>query len=107
MRNQISEIVLAALVEFKTTYDKHIPLEQGESIALFGREGVLNSLALVSLIVMVEQALEDRMNLSLILADERAMSQRSSPFRTAASLIDYILALVQEDIEACANPSLS
>ena len=56
---------------------------------LFGEAGLLDSVGLVSLVVAVEQALEDELGVSVALADERARSQRSSPYRTVSSLADY------------------
>lgn len=66
-----------------------------ESTVLFGSEGIFDSLGLVSLIVDVEQKLEDR-GISIILGDERAVSQKHSPFRSVQSLADYICQLIDE-----------
>ncbi len=62
--------------------------------ALFGPDGVLDSIGLVTLIVAVEQAVEDRYGAVVALADEKAFSQKNSPFRTAASLAEYAARLV-------------
>lgn len=67
-----------------------------EDTRLIGREAVLDSLGLVSVIVEVEQRLEERYGLTLILADERAMSQRHSPFRSVRSLTDYVCQRLEE-----------
>ena len=56
---------------------------------LFGENGLLDSVGLVSLVVAVEQALEDELGLQVGLADERALSQRSSPYRTVSTLAEY------------------
>lgn len=66
-------------------------------IRLFGKEGLLDSMGLVSLVVSVEQAIEDRYGVSVALADERALSRRASPYRTIASLADYASAVLEED----------
>lgn len=58
--------------------------------ALFGPGGLLDSMGLVTLIVEVEQSLADRFGLVMTLADDRAMSQRSSPFRSVGALAGYI-----------------
>jgi hypothetical protein len=50
----------------------------------------------VSLIVAIEQAVEDELAVSVVLADEKAMSQRSSPFRTVGSLAAYVRARLEE-----------
>lgn len=61
---------------------------------LFGKQGVLDSMALVRLVVAVEQAIEDEFDRAVSLADERAMSQTSSPYRTVGALADYAAMLV-------------
>ncbi|KIL35412.1 acyl carrier protein [Cohnella kolymensis] len=105
MREKVSAIVLNAINDFNETYGKQIPLELAEDIPLFGKQGVLDSLGLVSLVVSIEQTLEDELGVSLILADEKAVSQRTSPFRTAGTVIDYICKLMQEETQVCESPS--
>ena len=67
-----------------------------ENSVIYGDNSPLDSLALVSLIVAVEQNIEDKFEISITLADERAMSLGNSPFRTVSSLADYIEALLKE-----------
>ena len=67
-----------------------------ESTRLIGRKAVLNSLGLVSLIVDIEQRLSDDYEISVTIADERAMSQEKSPFRTIGTLAEYICLLIKE-----------
>lgn len=66
-----------------------------EDTILFGKDGVLDSMGLVTLIVAVEQALEDRYDKSAGLADEKAMSQARSPYRSVATLAEF----AQQEIE--------
>jgi len=68
--------------------DQHIP--QQPDTVLFGREGVLDSLSLVSLIVDIEQRLAEMSAHPISLSSEKAMSAMNSPFRTVSSLVDYI-----------------
>jgi acyl carrier protein len=56
---------------------------------LFGEGGLLDSMALVSLVVAVEQGIEDKYAVSVALADEKALSQRASPYRTIGTLAAY------------------
>jgi acyl carrier protein len=63
---------------------------------LIGHESILDSLGLVALLVDLEQRLEEEYSLSLTLADDRAMSQRNSPFRTVQSLTNYVCLLIEE-----------
>ena len=57
---------------------------------LFGGEGPLDSMALVSLVVELEEFIEDEFGITIVLADEKAMSSRTSPFSRVRYLIDYI-----------------
>ena len=65
---------------------------------LYGKDGSLNSLALVRLIADVEQKLSDHYAKQVILADDKAMSQKRTPFRTIGSLSDYAEKLVNGEI---------
>ena len=66
------------------------------STILLGKTGVLDSHALVSAIVNIEEKLCDDYGFDIVLADERAMSQEKSPFRTVNSLAEYISILIKE-----------
>ena len=66
----------------------------GPETPLLGRAGVLDSLGLVTLVVALEQTLEDEYGLSVSLADERALSERKSPFRTIGTLAEYAERLI-------------
>ena len=65
---------------------------------LIGGNNKLDSLGLINLIVALEQNIEDEFDISLTLADERAMSKKHSPFRTIGSLADYIEILLKEEL---------
>ena len=56
---------------------------------LFGKGGLLDSMGLVSLIVAVEQEIDDRFGVAVALADEKALSRSSSPYLTVSTLADY------------------
>jgi acyl carrier protein len=63
---------------------------------LLGSQSVLDSMHLVSLIIAVEQEVEDKFGVALTLADERALSMNESPFRSIQSLTDYIGILIAD-----------
>lgn len=67
-----------------------------EDTVIVGPEAVIDSIGVVSLIVDIEQRLEMDHQVSVTLANDRAMSQRSSPFRTPAVLADHILTTERE-----------
>ena len=57
---------------------------------IFGAKSNIDSLGLVTLLINIEQKIEDEMNVTITIADERAMSQKNSPFKTIKSLTDFI-----------------
>lgn len=97
MKQKIIDIILHEISELNEQLDNKVAIENGENAGLYGLTGVLDSLGLVTLIVAVEQAIEDELGLTISLADERAMSQKNSPFRTIGTLADYIVKVNQEE----------
>ncbi|MBV9035532.1 MAG: hypothetical protein JO182_13670 [Acidobacteriaceae bacterium] len=63
---------------------------------LFGSGSPIDSVALVSLLVEVEQSVNELYSTEIVIADDRAMSQKRSPFRTVGSLGEYIHVLLSE-----------
>lgn len=62
---------------------------------LIGPNSNLDSLGLVSFILNIEKNIEERFSLSLVLANEKAMSQKKSPFKNISSLKEYICTMVK------------
>lgn len=75
--------------------DQQIPL--AADTALYGTDGHLDSMALVAFLIDIEEALLDQ-EIQISLSDERAMSQTRSPFRSVATLLEYINTLIQETV---------
>ncbi len=89
-------LVYEAMEELNADCGKAGRLEKSPDTPLFGPDSVLDSLRLVRLIVAAEQKIADEHGVTITLADERAMSQQNSPFRTAAALAAYAATLVEE-----------
>jgi acyl carrier protein len=89
LRERIVEVLLDVAREVTGSLDNPVAVAKGVEAPLYGQDGSLDSLGLVSFLAAVEQALDERLNLRVTLADERAVSQRHSPFRTIGTLADY------------------
>ncbi len=89
-QNDIIQILYAAIDDLNLQLPPEQRLEKSTGTVLFGEGGRLDSLGLVSFIVAAEQKLTEMADISLTLADEKAMSRRNSPFRTVGSLAEYI-----------------
>lgn len=67
-----------------------------EETVLYGTGGSLDSLNLVSLILDVEQAINDETGGQVVLADERALAMRRNPFCDIRSFADHVVARLEE-----------
>ena len=94
--DNIKKIVLTTIDELNQNLIKDDQLEKSFETRLLGGNSNLDSLGLVNLIVAVEQNIEDEFDISITIADERAMSQKHSPFKTIGTLANYIDMLLNE-----------
>ena len=93
---KVESIVIEAVIELNEELECETLENPTNKTKLFGGNGALNSLALVSLISDLEDRISEEFDKDIVLADEKAMSQRASPFRTVAALTDYIEKLLSE-----------
>lgn len=95
MKEKIEKLIVDSLKEFSIENNIDIDLSNGRKIRLYGGDGKLDSIALVSFIVAIEEKVEENFGVSVILADEKAMSRRTSPFTSVGFLTDYITEILQ------------
>ncbi len=93
----VLKVVLDSVAELNLQLDDSHQLEPSPETQLFGRGSKLDSLGLVNLIVLVEEKTSDTFGKMVTIADEKAMSQKSSPFRTVQTLAEYLLSLLKEN----------
>jgi len=96
--DRIKLVIMNSIEEINRQLENEDQLEKSPNTILFGNGGVLDSLGLVNFIVIVEQNIENEFDATITLADERAMSQKHSPFMTIESLEDYIEILLEEEL---------
>jgi acyl carrier protein len=92
--DSIRELILRCLDELNEGRAHPIEIPQHADVPLYGGEGALDSIDLVSLVIAVEESLEEGFGVSVTLADERALSQERSPFRSVDSFTAYIEGLL-------------
>jgi acyl carrier protein len=97
MKEDLISLVIKALRDTKG-YEMKFPNVLESETSLFGHGGILDSVGLVTLIVTVEQSIEDAFGVSISLADEKAMSQQHSPYRTVGSLAEFAQRVIQGEV---------
>ena len=96
MISKIEEVILNSLIELNEELENNPLGSPSKETRLYGGGGALDSMALVSFITDLEEIISEKFDKHIILADERAMSQRTSPFRSVESLTIYIKKLLEE-----------
>ena len=91
----VQDVVLQAMRTVNLARDPAAQLVVSADAAVFGPASPLDSLGLVALLLDIEEGLQ-AIGYDITLSDERAVSQKRSPFRSVQSLVEYIVALVRE-----------
>jgi acyl carrier protein len=94
-RSEIETIVLEAIRATNLARQEDMKLDVSPTALLYSPGSHLDSLGLVSLLIEVEEGLRDA-GVEVTLSDERAVSQKHSPFRDVPSLVAYIEKLIAE-----------
>lgn len=93
---QVESLIAASLVQLR----EDLALPELPSITastpILGGDSDLDSMAVVHLIVDLEARLEQNFGKNWILADERALSRKRSPFRSVADLSEFVIETTPE-----------
>lgn len=91
----IKKIIFDAIEMVNNLREEDDKIPVSEETNLYGQNGHLDSMGLVSFLIDVEESLQD-CDIQISLSDEKAMSQTNSPFRNVQTLTDYIDTLIRE-----------
>ncbi len=94
-KEKIMQIVFKAVDEINMQLSEDQKIKKDSETVLFGKGGILDSLGLVNFISMVEQKINTELGVCITLADDRAISQKNSPFKSLGALVDYICSLIK------------
>jgi acyl carrier protein len=88
---RVEAIIFAALNNVNDELPEDQRIVVTDATVLFGVDAEIDSLALVSIVVDVESALDREFGLDIALADEDAMDRPVPPFANVQTLKEYIL----------------
>jgi acyl carrier protein len=94
MKEKIEKIVKEVVTQFAIENNIAKLKNPDLNTVLFGFDSVIDSIGLVTIIVEVESNLYDELGIQVSLADEKAMSQLNTPFKTVGSLTEYIAKII-------------
>jgi len=88
-KDDIIEIIYLAIDDYNQINTANL-LNKDLNTLLYGQEGKLDSLGLVNLILAIEERLLDKYNKNISLADDKAFSEKTSPFSNVSTLAEFI-----------------
>jgi len=96
-RDQIFTIICDCVRQLGEELESDALSHPGEDTLLMGEGSGVDSIGLVSLIVEIETRISEELSVDLVLADDRAMSLRRSPFRRVGDLTDHVVGLLEAE----------
>ena len=96
MKTKILNLIYDIIDDLNLSLSDDNKISKTPETTLYGDTHALDSLGLVNLIVGTEQIIQDELGISITIVNERALSEKHSPFRTVDTLSDYILTLINE-----------
>lgn len=97
MKDKINGIIFSILKDLSEDLENENLKNPTMQTKIYGVEGNLDSLALVGLVSDLESIIADEFGVDLVLASDKTMSQKNSPFKDVESLSNYILALMEKN----------
>lgn len=96
MNQEVIDCIYAAIDDMNADRGDKPPLVKSPETTLHGTTAALDSLGLINFIVAVEEHLEQRFETSIVLSDDRSLSQEPSPFESVTALAGYVEMLLSE-----------
>ncbi|EAL5963679.1 hypothetical protein KJK83_000178 [Campylobacter jejuni] len=90
MQEKIQNLIINSLKNLADELENEELKNPTQNTKIYGIEGLLDSLALVSFITDLEESLVTKLEIEITLADEKAMSLKNSPFKDVQTLAQYI-----------------
>jgi len=97
MKEKIKNIVMDSLQEFNEEKGKDEALEISKDTILLDKQGKLDSLDFVTLIVIIESNIFNKLDKNITIVSEKAFSKKYSPFKDVKSLTEFIAELLESE----------
>lgn len=99
MQDKIQEIIKEAIDELNEQLDDENKILYNDETRFVGSHACIDSMGFVTFISIIEGLITDKLNKSIQLVNEKAFSQKHSPFYSIQTLTDYIQELLNETKE--------
>ncbi len=93
-KDEVLGVIYASVADLAEETNLESLKNPSQETLLYGTRSGLDSIQLVTLIADIEERFSREKGIQIVLANEHAMSQRLSPFRSIGRLAEYIESLV-------------
>ncbi|MBQ9688407.1 hypothetical protein IJV79_02085 [bacterium] len=97
MKDQIKEILKEAIEELNTQLEDDEQVAFNDETRFIGSHAAIDSISFVTLVSIIEEIIEDKMDVSIQLVNEKAFSSKRSPFYSIETMVQYIEELIKEE----------
>ena len=94
---EIKEILKIAIDELNEQLEDDEKIEFSENTKFIGSHACIDSITFVTLISIIEELIEDKYDKTIHLVNEKAFSQKRSPFYSIETISAYIEELLKEE----------
>jgi len=96
-KEKILNSIYQAVDEVNEQLSEDQQLEKSPDTVLLGESGQLESIDLVNILVATEENVESTFGVPISITDERAVSEKNSPFKTIGTLCEFISNILKEN----------
>jgi acyl carrier protein len=97
MKEKIKNVILDSLKEFNEEKGEGEALEISKDTILLDKKGKLDSLDFVTLVIIIESNIFNKLGKNITIVSEKAFSKKYSPFKDVKSLIEFIVELLESE----------
>lgn len=97
MKDVILSIIKDVVAELNEELEYDTLRAPNEQTKLYGGEDGIDSLSLVRVVSDVESRVNEKFDVTVLLADEKAMSRRNSPYQSIGAFADFIAEKIGEE----------
>ena len=93
----IRELIAKAIDEINEQLEDDSKVTLSDETRFIGKKACLDSISFVTFISILEELVEEKLNKNIQLVNEKAFSEKNSPFYSVETLCNYIQCLISED----------
>lgn len=96
MKETIKKILQDAIEELNEQLEDDEKLTFSDELHFIGSKACIDSISFVTLVSIIEELIEDRLDKSIQLVNEKAFSSKNSPFYSIETFTNYIEEFLKE-----------